>query len=109
MFQGPVPEASLENASQAAWDLVFVSAPGAASNSFCHFAGLAMKRLVRLIGRKLSGSLVVNSTVMSSILRAETKVGMREAVTPTWLGSNCGASCFSTLSTFQTTASALKG
>jgi len=36
---------------------------------------------------------VVNSTVMSSILRAETKVGMRDAVTPTWLGSNCGASC----------------
>jgi len=25
-----------------------------------------------------------------------------------WLGSNCGASCFKTLSTFHTTASALK-
>ncbi|MGY4316526.1 hypothetical protein ACVWW1_005853 [Bradyrhizobium sp. JR3.5] len=68
-----------------------------------------MNKLVRLIGRKLSGSLVVSSTVMSSILRAETKVGMREAVTPTWLASYCGASCFSTLSTFQTTASALNG
>src|ERR1700733_6215888 len=68
-----------------------------------------MNKLVRLIGRKLSGSLVVNSTVMSSILRAETKVGIRDAVTPTWLGSNCGASCLSTLSTFQTTASALNG
>ena len=34
---------------------------------------------------------------------------MRDAVTPTWLASNCGASCFSTLSTFQTTASALNG
>ena len=68
-----------------------------------------MNRLVRLIGRKLSGSLVVSSTVMSSILRAETSVGMRDAVTPTWLGSNCGASCLSTLSTFQTTASALNG
>ena len=67
-----------------------------------------MNRLVRLIGRKLSGSLVVNSTVRSSILRAEANVGMREAVTPTWLASNCGASCFSTFSTFQTTASALK-
>ena len=68
-----------------------------------------MNRLVRLIGRKLSGSLVVSSTVMSSILLAEASVGMREAVTPTWLASNCGASCFSTFSTFQTTASALNG
>src|SRR3982074_2006506 len=68
-----------------------------------------MNRLVRLIGRKLSGSLVVNSTVMSSILRADAKVGMRDAVTPTWLGSNCGASCLSPFSTFQTTASALNG
>ena len=68
-----------------------------------------MNRLVRLIGRKLSGSLVVNSTVMSSILRAEASVGIRDAVTPTWLGSNCGASCLSTFSTFQTTASALNG
>jgi len=68
-----------------------------------------MNRLVRLIGRKLSGSLVINSTVMSSILVAEASVGMREAVTPTWLGSNCGASCFSTFSTFHTTASALNG
>jgi len=66
-----------------------------------------MNRLVRLMGRKLSGSLVISSTVMSSSLRAEAKVGMREAVTPIWLGSNCGASCFSTLSTFHTTASAL--
>ena len=68
-----------------------------------------MNKLVRLIGRKLSGSLVTSSTVRSSILRAEARVGIREAVTPTWLGSNCGASCLSTLSTFQTTASALNG
>ena len=34
---------------------------------------------------------------------------MREAVTPTWLASKCGASCFSTFSTFHTTASALNG
>ena len=68
-----------------------------------------MNRLVRLIGRKLSGSLVVSSTVMSSILLADASVGMREAVTPTWLASNCGASCFSTFSTFHTTASALNG
>ena len=68
-----------------------------------------MKRLVRLIGRKLSGSLVVSSTVMSSIFFADASVGMRDAVTPTWLASNCGASCFSTFSTFHTTASALNG
>src|SRR6476660_9517553 len=68
-----------------------------------------MNRLVRLIGRKLSGSLVVSSTVMSSIFFAEASVGMREAVTPTWLGSNCGASLFRTFSTFHTTASALNG
>src|SRR4051794_30757056 len=68
-----------------------------------------MNKLVRLIGTKLSGSLVDNSTVRSSILRAEASVGMREAVTPTWLGSNCGASCFKTFSTFHTTASALNG
>src|SRR6059058_3711810 len=68
-----------------------------------------MNKLVRLIGKKLSGSLVESSTVMSSILRAEASVGMREAVTPTWLGSNWGASCFRTFSTFHATASALKG
>src|SRR3981081_4786385 len=68
-----------------------------------------MNRLVRLIGRKLSGSLVINSTVMSSIFLATASVGIRDAVTPTWLGSNCGASCLSTFSTFQTTASALNG
>src|SRR5512145_2124550 len=68
-----------------------------------------MNRFVRLIGNSDSGADVVSSTVMSSILRALHNVGMREAVTPTWLASNCGASCFSTFSTFQTTASALKG
>ena len=103
----PMPEASFANAAHAACDFTFASAPSAASNSFCHFAGLAMNRLVKLMGRKLSGSLVVNSTVMSSSLRAEANVGIRDAVTPTWLGSNWTASCLSTLSTFQTTASAL--
>src|SRR5450755_1709643 len=109
IFQGPVPDASFANAAQAACDFVLASAPSAASKNFCHFAGLAMNRLVRLIGRRLSGSLVINSTVTSSILRAEAKVGIRDAVTPTWLASNCGASCLSTFSTFQTTASALNG
>ena len=109
IFHGPVPEASRANAAQAACDFALASAPSALSKNVCHFAGLAMNRLVRLIGRKLSGSLVVNSTVRSSTLRAEASVGMREAVTPTWLASNCGASCFSTFSTFQTTASALNG
>src|SRR5258707_1393730 len=109
IFHGPVPEALRANAAQAACDFALGSAPSAVSYSFCHFAGLAMNRLVRLIGKKLSGSLVVNSTVMSSILRAEASVGIRDAVTPTWLGSNCGASCLSTFSTFQTKASALNG
>src|SRR3954468_22023438 len=109
IFHGPVPEASLANAAHAACDFALASAPSAASNSFCHFAGLAMNKLVRLIGKKLSGSLVTSSTVMSSILRAVVSVGMREAVTPTWLGSNCGASLFRTFPTFHTTASALKG
>src|SRR6201985_3620406 len=68
-----------------------------------------MNRFEMLNGRKLSGSLLVISTVMSSIFLAETKVGMREAVRPTWLASNCTASLFSTLSTFHTTASALNG
>ena len=67
-----------------------------------------MNRFVRLIGNKASGDAVVSSTVMSSILRALRRFGMREAVTPTWLGSKCSASCFSTFSTFQTTASGLK-
>ncbi|KAG1449444.1 hypothetical protein G6F57_016628 [Rhizopus arrhizus] len=67
-----------------------------------------MYRLVRLLGRNESGSDVVSSTVRSSIFRADTSVGIREAVTPTWLGSNCGALLSSTLPTFHTTASALK-
>src|SRR5689334_17183038 len=46
---------------------------------------------------------------MSSILPAETADGNRDPVTPTRLASNGGASCLSTFSTFQTTASALKG
>jgi hypothetical protein len=41
-------------------------------------------------------------------LRALRKVGMRLAVTPTWLASKCGASRSSTLRTFHTTASASK-
>src|SRR3954463_14423815 len=109
IFQGPVPEASLANAAQAACDFALASAPSAVSNSFCHFAGDAMNRLVRLIGRNESGSLVTSSTVMSSIFFAEAKVGMREAVTPTWLASNCGASCFSTFLKVQTTAVAMHG
>src|SRR5688572_28569913 len=67
-----------------------------------------MNRLVRLIGSNDSGADVVSSTVRSSILRALRSVGMRDAVTPTWLASKCGAPWFSTFSTFHTTASALK-
>jgi hypothetical protein len=59
------------------------------------------------MGSKASGAAVVSSTVMSSILRALRRLGMRDAVTPTWLGSKCVASCLRTFSTFQTTASAL--
>jgi hypothetical protein len=65
-----------------------------------------MNRLVRFSGRKASGSLVVSSTVRLSILRALRSVGMRLAVTPTWLASKCTASLSSTLRTFHTTESA---
>lgn len=68
-----------------------------------------MNRFVRLKGRKLSGSDVVSSTVNSSMALAPVRVGMRDAVTPTWLASKWGASSLRTFSTFQTTASALKG
>ena len=67
-----------------------------------------MKRLDKLMGKKESGSLVVSSTVRSSILRALRRVGMRDAVTPTWLASKCTASLSKTFCTFHTTASALK-
>ena len=40
---------------------------------------------------------------------AERSVGIREVVAPTWSGAKCGAWSFRTFSTFQTTASALKG
>src|SRR5215475_2958071 len=68
-----------------------------------------MNRLETLMGRKLSGSLVVSSTVRSSIFLADTSDGMRDAVRPTWAGSNCAASLFRTLSTVHTTASAVNG
>jgi hypothetical protein len=42
-------------------------------------------------------------------LRAERSVGIREAVTPTWLASKWGAPLSSTFCTFHTTASAVKG
>src|SRR5256885_2773325 len=45
----------------------------------------------------------------TTLFRSDASVGIRDAVTPTWLASNCGASCLSTFSTFQTTASALNG
>src|SRR5258707_15629657 len=47
IFHGPVPEALRANAPQAACDFALGSAPSAVSYSFCHFAGLAMNRLVR--------------------------------------------------------------
>ena len=46
-----------------------------------------MNRLVRLIGSRLSGSLVISATVKSSIFSARRSVGMRVAVRPTWRGS----------------------
>ena len=107
-MKGPLPLASLAKAVHAALALSAGVAPGAASNFFCQCAGLAMKRLVRFSGRKESGSLVVSSTVRLSIFFAVRSVGMRLAVTPTWLGSKCTASLSSTLRTFHTTASALK-
>jgi hypothetical protein len=61
-----------------------------------------------LIGSSASGAAVVSSTVILSIALALRRFGMREAVTPTWLASKCSASCFSTFSTFHTTASASK-
>ena len=106
-LKGPEPDGSAAKAVQAAFDFSAGEAPAAASNFFCQCAGEAMNKLLMLIGRKASGSLVVSSTVRSSILRALRSVGMREAVTPTWLASNCGASLSSTLPTFHTTASAL--
>jgi hypothetical protein len=86
-----------------------VTLAGTASNFFFQCAGEAMKRLVKLMGRKLSGSVVLSSTVRSSILRADRSVGIRETVTPTWSGAKCGAFLLSTFSTFQTIASAFTG
>ena len=63
------------------------SALGASRRSFSQCAGLAMNRLVRLIGRMLSGSLVTSATVRSSTFSARRRVGMRVAVRPTWRGS----------------------
>ena len=107
---GPEPDGSAANAAQACFERSAgsVTDAGTAFSFASQWAGEAMKRLVRLIGRNESGSEVVSSTVMSSILRAMRSVGMREAVTPTWLGSKCGAALSRTLWTFHTTASALK-
>ncbi len=84
-MNGPVPEGSPAKASQACFARSAGSATlaGTAASFAAQWAGEAMKRFERLIGRKLSGSEVVSSTVRSSILRAERRVGMREAVTPT--------------------------
>ena len=108
-LNGPEPDGSAAKAVHAAFSRSAgaVTLAGTAASLAFQCAGDAMKRLVRLIGRKASGSVVTSSTVMSSILRALFSVGMREAVTPTWLASNCGASLSSTFWTFQTTASAL--
>ena len=79
ILNGPEPEASAANAAQACLARSALSATEAsASYFFCQCAGEAMNRLVRLIGRKLSGSLVVSSTVRSSIFLAETRFGMRD-------------------------------
>lgn len=107
-MNGPEPEASAAKAVQACLERSAGSATdaGTAFSFASQWAGEAMNRLLRLIGRNESGSLVVSSTVRSSTLRAERSVGMREAVTPTWLGSKWAAVLSSTLRTFQTTASA---
>ncbi len=84
-MKGPVPDGSDAKAVHAclARSAGSATVAGTAASLAAQCAGEAMKRLVRLIGRKLSGSEVVSSTVRSSILRAERSVGMREAVTPT--------------------------
>ena len=64
---------------------------GTALSFSFHLAGEAINKLVKLIGKNESGSLVVSSTVMSSIFLALLNVGMREAVAPTWLASKCAA------------------
>ena len=64
ILKGPEPEASAAKAAQACLARSAGSATEpSASYFFCQWAGEAMNRLVRLIGRKLSGSLVVSSTV----------------------------------------------
>ncbi|MNQ86711.1 hypothetical protein D3C85_1019110 [compost metagenome] len=109
-MNGPVPDASAAKAAHAFCErsAASVTEAGTSASFFFHCAGEAMYRLERLMGRNESGSDVVSSTVRSSIFLADTSVGMRDAVTPTWLGSNCGALLSSTLPTFHTTASALK-
>ena len=109
-LNGPEPDGSAAKAVHAALarSAGTVTLAGTACSLAAHCVGEAMNRLVRLIGRNESGSLVVSSTDSSSSLRAERSVGMREAVTPTWLASKWGASLSSTFCTFQTTASALK-
>ncbi len=107
ILNGPLPEASAANAVHAALARSAAGvAAGVASYLACQWAGEAMNRFVRFSGKKASGSLVVSSTVSSSTLRALRSVGMRDAVTPTWLASKCGASLSSTLRTFQTMESA---
>jgi hypothetical protein len=59
---GPVPEGAAAKAFHAA------SAFGARGAGLPSASGLAMNRLVRLIGSRLSGSLVMSATVRSSIL-----------------------------------------
>ncbi|MNS92240.1 hypothetical protein D3C72_1263690 [compost metagenome] len=109
-MNGPVPEASAAKATQACLlrSAASVTEAGTAANFFSHCVGEAMNRFEMLYGRNESGSDVTSSTVRSSIFFALRSVGMREAVTPTWLASNCLAVLSSTLLTFQTTASALK-
>jgi len=70
------PEASLANAAQAACDSRLGIRAFAASNSFC-ISKDCHDRLVRLIGRNESGSLVIIHRHVV-VLFADARVGMRE-------------------------------
>jgi hypothetical protein len=83
-LNGPVPDGCAANADHACCERLAgsVSEAGTALKSFCHSAGEAKYRFTRLYGKNASGMVVVSSTVRSSILRADTRVGMRESVRP---------------------------
>ena len=107
-MNGPLPTAWAAKAVHACLLRAALSPAlaGTASYCFCHAVGETINRLVMLYGSSASGSEVVSATVWSSIFSAPVRVGMRDRVLPICPGAYCGAALFSTLSTFQTMASA---